>query len=99
MSGYPITILKETLILFLKSLPFDSYFQIIGFGSDFIKYNEQPILYNTNNIQNIIEVISNFQANLGGTNLYEPLKEIYQQLNSNNNLNLPINIIIIRKSK
>ena len=99
MSGYPITILKDTLILFLKSLPFDSYFQIIGFGSDFIKYNEQPILYNTNNIQNIIEVISNFQANLGGTNLYEPLKEIYQQLNSNNNLNLPINIIIITDGK
>ena len=73
MYGEPIKILKETLILFLKSLPFESYFQIIGFGYSFIKYNEYPILYNKKNIKEIIEKISTFKANLGGNVLYEPL--------------------------
>ena len=35
MSGKPIQIVSEALILFLKSLPAGSYYQIIGFGSDF----------------------------------------------------------------
>jgi hypothetical protein len=39
MIGNPIQILKKTIILFIKSLPFGSYFQIIGFGTNFIKYN------------------------------------------------------------
>ena len=99
MYGEPIKILKETLILFLKSLPFESYFQIIGFGSSFIKYNEYPILYNKKNIKEIIEKISTFKANLGGTVLYEPLLEVYQQFKLKNFSILPINIIIITDGK
>ena len=99
MSGEPIKILKETLILFLKSLPFESYFQVIGFGTSFIKYNEYPILYNENNIKEMIEKISTIKANLGLTKLYEPLLEVYQQFKSKEFLNLPINIIIITDGK
>ena len=99
MSGEPIKILKETLILFLKSLPFESYFQVIGFGTSFIKYNEYPILYNEKNIKEMIEKISTFKANLGLTKLYEPLLEVYQQFKSKEILNLPINIIIITDGK
>ena len=99
MRGNPIELLKETLILFLKSLPFNSYFQIIGFGTSFIKYNDSPIIYNKNNIEEIIYKISNISASLGMTFLYEPLVEIYKQNYSEDILKLPLNIIVITDGK
>ena len=35
MNGNPMKMLKESLIFFLQSLPKDSYYQLIGFGSTF----------------------------------------------------------------
>jgi hypothetical protein len=34
MGGQPIEKAKEALILFLKSLPIDTYFQVVSFGSN-----------------------------------------------------------------
>ena len=34
MDGESMDITKEALILFLKSLPIDSYFEIVSFGSN-----------------------------------------------------------------
>ena len=99
MNGKPIKILKETLILFLKSLPFNSYFQIIGFATSFKKYNSIPVIYNKKNIDDIIVTISNISKCVGGTYLYEPLEEIYKQNYSKDILNLPLNIIIITDGK
>lgn len=88
MNNKPIKILRETLILFLKSLPFGSYFQIIGFGSFFEKYNKRPIKYSEENIDYMIRIISDLKANLGGTNLYSSLEEVYNQSYSQEILNL-----------
>ena len=99
MSGTPIKILKQTVILFIKSLPFNSFFQIIGFGTNFIKYNEIPLLYNEQNINETIEQISNIKASLGGTNLLVPLKDIFSNKEIYTELNLPINLIIITDGK
>ena len=41
MSGARIEKAKEALILFLKSLPEDSYFNVVSFGSKSIKMFEK----------------------------------------------------------
>lgn len=45
MSGSRIKLVKEALIYFLHSLPADSYFNIISFGSTFEKMFAQSIKY------------------------------------------------------
>ena len=40
MEGNTIELVKSSLLLFIQSLPKESYFQLIGFGSDFKKYNK-----------------------------------------------------------
>ena len=62
----------------MQSLPQKSYFQLIGFGTDFKKYNETPIEYNKENVKKILGIIQGLQANMGGTNISSPLKDIFE---------------------
>ena len=77
MSGTPIELASKALLLFLQSLPAGSYYQIIGFGSEYKKYDKIPKKYESKNIKESIKLIENLKADLGGTNIYSPLKEIY----------------------
>ena len=77
MQGESIKVVREGLLLFIQSLPPNSYFQLIGFGSEFIKYNEEPVKYNEENINNILNIINNLKADMGGTNINDPLEAIY----------------------
>lgn len=77
MEGKPIELMKKSLLIFIQSLPEGSYFQLIGFGTIFQKYNQEPVEYNKENVINIINVINNLRPNLGGTNIIRPLEEIY----------------------
>jgi len=77
MSGSAIRLVSESLLFFLQSLPKDSYFQLIGFGSTFKKINNKPLLYNKENVKNTMDIIKNLKADLGGTDISSPLKEIF----------------------
>ena len=77
MSGSAIRLVSESLLFFLQSLPKDSYFQLIGFGSTFKKINDKPLLYNKENVKNTMDIIKNLKADLGGTDISSPLKEIF----------------------
>jgi hypothetical protein len=44
MAGSSMRLVSESLLFFLQSLPKDSYFQLIGFGSTFKKINDKPLL-------------------------------------------------------
>jgi uncharacterized protein with von Willebrand factor type A (vWA) domain len=94
MSGKPIELVKKSLLLFIQSLPEKSYFQLIGFGTDFKKYNNEPVLYNKENVDNIIKIINNLSADLGGTNISKPLAEIFKN-ESYSKINLSKNIFLL----
>ena len=81
MFGERIELCNKALLLFLKSLNEDCYFQLIGFGSSFEYYNKEPLEYNKKNVTHLMDIIRDLSASKGGTELYEPLMDIY-----NNNI-------------
>ena len=87
MSGRSIEIASKALKLFLQSLPSNSYFQIIGFGSNYKLYNDIPKEYTKENINETLKIIDGLRANLGGTDIYRPLDYIY---NNKNNLDIKL---------
>ena len=89
----PIELLKQSLIIFLHSLIQGSKYQIIGFGSSYKYYNEMPLDYIKENVENSIKSIEKIKADLGGTNIYNPLNDI---LNKNyDNINIPKYIFLL----
>ena len=94
MRGEPIELVKKALLLFIQSLPANSYFQLIGFGSDFKKYNNEPVIYNKENVDNIIKIINGLDADLGGTNINAPLRSIFND-DCYSKINLSRNIFLL----
>ena len=95
MSGSSIQIASKGLKLFLQSLPPKSYYQIIGFGSDFKAYDKTPKQYTQENILKSIMTIDNLRADLGGTDIYSPLKYVYDSYKEHDKINLPRNIFLL----
>ena len=76
-----INIALEALKLFLLSLPAKCGFQIISFGSFHCWLDEKRDLlpYNDENLKRIKDEIVGYKdAFLGGTELYNPLKELFE---------------------
>ena len=94
MSGSSIRIVSEAVLFFLQSLSKGSYFQLIGFGSEFKKINEKPLEYNKENVKNTMEIVKKLKADLGGTNISSPLKEIFNSKDYDE-INLPRNLFIL----
>jgi uncharacterized protein YegL len=95
MSGNAINVVIESLLIFIQSLPKDSYFQIIGFGSDFEKYNETPVKYDNKNIKEIIKKIKELKADKGGTDIVRPLNDIFKNKMEYEKIKLSKNIILL----
>ena len=95
MTGKPIDIVKESLLFFLQSLPKNSYYQLIGFGST-MKYisSEEPLEYTVENVEQTIKKVKKLKANLGGTEFYKPLQNIFSNKNFDD-LNLCKNLFIL----
>ena len=67
---------KITLTKLIKSLPENSYFQIIGFGSRYEVYNKTPEKNNKKNLKDAYKIINKLSSDLGGTDLSLPLNYI-----------------------
>jgi len=66
---------RKAMLLFLKSLPVNCHFNIIRFGSTFSSLfsNQVTDKYNEKNMRLAESLIKNMSADLGGTELLEPL--------------------------
>ena len=95
MSGDPMKVVIESMLIFIQSLPKDSYFQIIGFGSDFEKYNKSPVEYNDKNIKETMEKIKELKADKGGTDIVSPLHDIFNNKKEYEKIKLSKNIILL----
>ena len=84
MDGKRMENLKQALAIFLKSLPHDSYFNVISFGSSFeplffeSSANISSVRYNKKNLDLALETIKTFEANFGGTEILYPVKKVLE---------------------
>lgn len=74
MDGDPIKMAKEALVYALKSLPDDSYFNIISFGSNWSAMFTESVCNSDEVIDDTIRKISKIQADMGGTEIFPPIK-------------------------
>jgi len=65
-----IGLARQAMLLFLKSLPINSYFNIIRFGSEYKSlFQDITVIYNEQNAQQAEKLINKMNADLGGTEL------------------------------
>ncbi|KAM6932894.1 von Willebrand factor A domain-containing protein 5A-like [Xenentodon cancila] len=70
---------RDTLLLLLKSLPVGCYFNIYGFGSNFEYIFPQSQEYSEKSMEEALKNVEGMEADMGGTEILEPLKHIYSQ--------------------
>ena len=95
MSGYPMSLVIKTLKVFMQSLSKGSYYQLIGFGSNYKPYSNEPLSYTKENVNKTIQDIENLQGDMGGTDLYNPLEFIYNNYEKDEKLYLPQHVFIL----
>ncbi|KAK0156256.1 von Willebrand factor A domain-containing protein 5A [Merluccius polli] len=69
----------ETLLLLLKSLPVGCYFNIYSFGSTYTHIFPKSVVYSQKTMDEALKVIEGMGADMGGTEILEPLKHIFKQ--------------------
>ena len=79
MSGQSISLAKEALQVFLHSLPVNSFFNIIIFGSSYQVLYHESRHYDDKSLKDATESVALISANLGGTEIYQPLEMILQK--------------------
>ncbi|KAL3992210.1 crystallin, alpha A [Sarotherodon galilaeus] len=70
---------RDTLLLLLKSLPMGCYFNIYSFGSRYEHIFSKSVEYSQKTMEEALKKVEEMKADLGGTEILEPLKHIYSQ--------------------
>nr|XP_022326522.1 von Willebrand factor A domain-containing protein 5A-like isoform X3 [Crassostrea virginica] len=79
MDGDRIEKAKETLLLLLKSLPVNCIFNIVSFGSTYSFLFPTSQEYNEENLRKALDLQKTMEADMGGTEIFKPLKGIFKQ--------------------
>ncbi len=77
MSGSSIEEARRALALCVRSLSEGDTFQIIRFGSSFERLWPEPVPFNQAHLDEASAYIARIDADLGGTEILEPLQSIY----------------------
>ncbi|XP_053729808.1 von Willebrand factor A domain-containing protein 5A-like isoform X4 [Synchiropus splendidus] len=70
---------RDTLVFLLKSLPMGCYFNIYSFGTAFEHVFPKSVEYSQKTMDEALKKVGKMGADLGGTEILEPLKSIYKQ--------------------
>merc|ERR1711892_329142 len=81
MGGQSMQLAKQALQLFIHSLPVDSYFNIFCFGSRYTQLFPQSKAFTDETLESAKQLLHGLDANLGGTEIYQPLKAIFTSKN------------------
>jgi hypothetical protein len=75
-----ITMAREALMLFLQSLDFGCNFNICSYGSsyEFMFKNQRSVPNNKENISFALNRVKTFEADFGGTEIYQPIDAIFK---------------------
>ena len=84
--GNKIPDLVAALQIFLKSLPVGVKFNICSFGSHFAFLWERSHTYDQQSLDQAVNHVKTFDANFGGTAMYEPIKETFKRRYKDMNL-------------
>ena len=77
MSGGRIEMARDSLVLFLKSLPQDSWFDVVSFGDSYRSLNGVSLKYSQESLEKSVKQVERFQADMGGTEIYDALNQIF----------------------
>jgi hypothetical protein len=78
MQGAYIQAAKETLMLFLKSIPDGCHFNIVGFGSSYKFLFKTSVPYDQAHLDKACKHTRAIGADMGGTELLRPLQEVFR---------------------
>ncbi|XP_049431846.1 von Willebrand factor A domain-containing protein 5A-like [Epinephelus fuscoguttatus] len=79
MQGERMKSAKDTLLLLLKSLPMGCYFNIYSFGSSHEHIFSKSVEYSQKTLEEALKKVEVMDADLGGTEILQPLEHIYSQ--------------------
>jgi len=69
--------LREAMELFIRSLPADCFFNIVGFGSSYQTFFPNSKRYDDNTFNQALQYVAKLHADLGGTEIFQPLQAIF----------------------
>lgn len=78
MKGMSIENAGKCLEIFIRSLPKDALFNVIQFGTRFEKLFKNSIKYDAKSAMIAINLAKSINADFGGTNIYDPLLDIFK---------------------
>ena len=92
MGGNRISLAKQALMLFIRSLPPDSLFNVVSFGSSYELMFDQNKKYDNNTMQQALSEIETFSSNLGGTQLEGAINSV---LSTAHDYKYPRNVFVL----
>jgi Ca-activated chloride channel family protein len=78
MQGESIRQAKKALEVSLKALSPGCSFNVYRFGSQYNSFFKKPEKYSEDSLASALHELQNTDADLGGTEIYQPLKDIYK---------------------
>ncbi|CAG9319728.1 unnamed protein product [Blepharisma stoltei] len=73
-----IQLATEAVALFIRSLPENCYFNVVSFGSSYEAMFKKSKKYDKCSADEAHRVVLQYNSNMGGTNLFEPLKYVIE---------------------